>query len=615
MIFAYIDPSVMSYTIQALAGIAIALGVVFGVFWRKAKRVVNRTLGRDENADRELEPSVLRLDPADRAAFAVAAEVAQDLAARVDARLVRPDRPRCRAAVVVGSLALYVAVVLPLQTYLSSADAFPFSLVRLLPELAGCFAVFALGLAALAWLFAKVRLADYFASFLTAALVCIYLETGLLSLGLPVLNGAPVPQLADVLRIAVDFVVWAVVVVAFVALTRWLRPYLQWVALSVLVLSVAAIGDVSKLASADAPALDAALPLSRFVPQPTVVANVKYSPSRNVLMFVLDSMPGKTVADLVRTNQALLAKFPGFTAYPHNVGMHECTKRGVPGLVTGRHYDPATMPEIEYPMTMYGTNSVVVGAAAAGWAVAFSPDLLPYGFTNLPVEKRVARAETRRSRDAFAFLRQSTEAPNLSLFDVVAFRLSPFCFKGPILYSRIRHAVKGRHSHDSFWGERTLYPALAACPVATDGKPFFGIFHSMGVHPPWATDLATEVSQKLTHLGELMDAYRAAGIYDRSLIIVTSDHGLDLAEPVDGFPPSASAILWVKPEGATAPYAESDLRTSHVRISSLVRTVLAGPLSGTRCAEALQDGDRLYRAAVREGGRERFRDWRDAHSR
>ena len=31
MMFAYIDPSVMSYTVQAIAGVAIALGVVFGV--------------------------------------------------------------------------------------------------------------------------------------------------------------------------------------------------------------------------------------------------------------------------------------------------------------------------------------------------------------------------------------------------------------------------------------------------------------------------------------------------------------------------------------------------------------------------------------------------------
>ena len=60
MIFAYVDPSVMSYTVQAVAGVAIALGVVVGVVWRKVKRGTDRVLGRDENAGKEVEDEVVR---------------------------------------------------------------------------------------------------------------------------------------------------------------------------------------------------------------------------------------------------------------------------------------------------------------------------------------------------------------------------------------------------------------------------------------------------------------------------------------------------------------------------------------------------------------------------
>lgn len=60
MIFAYVDPSVMSYTVQAIAGVAIALGVVFGVFWRKLKKGANKALGRDENAGKEIEDEIVR---------------------------------------------------------------------------------------------------------------------------------------------------------------------------------------------------------------------------------------------------------------------------------------------------------------------------------------------------------------------------------------------------------------------------------------------------------------------------------------------------------------------------------------------------------------------------
>ena len=58
MIVAYIDPSVMSYTVQAVAGVAIASGVLFGVVWRKLKRGANKALGRDENAGKEVEEDI-----------------------------------------------------------------------------------------------------------------------------------------------------------------------------------------------------------------------------------------------------------------------------------------------------------------------------------------------------------------------------------------------------------------------------------------------------------------------------------------------------------------------------------------------------------------------------
>ena len=58
MMFAYIDPSVMSYTVQAIAGVAIALGVVFGVIWRKIKKGTNKVLRRDENSGKEIEEEI-----------------------------------------------------------------------------------------------------------------------------------------------------------------------------------------------------------------------------------------------------------------------------------------------------------------------------------------------------------------------------------------------------------------------------------------------------------------------------------------------------------------------------------------------------------------------------
>ena len=52
---AYIDPSVMTYLIQAVAGIVIAVGAVVGIYVRRAKKKVSEKLGLDENRNKEVE--------------------------------------------------------------------------------------------------------------------------------------------------------------------------------------------------------------------------------------------------------------------------------------------------------------------------------------------------------------------------------------------------------------------------------------------------------------------------------------------------------------------------------------------------------------------------------
>ena len=53
--FGYIDPSVMTYAIQAGAGIAIAIGAFVGLYFRKAKNKVAKKLNIDENKNKEVE--------------------------------------------------------------------------------------------------------------------------------------------------------------------------------------------------------------------------------------------------------------------------------------------------------------------------------------------------------------------------------------------------------------------------------------------------------------------------------------------------------------------------------------------------------------------------------
>ena len=59
---AYIDPSVMTYVIQAIAGVVIAIGAVVGIYFRRAKKKVSDKLGIDENRNKEVESDEIITD-------------------------------------------------------------------------------------------------------------------------------------------------------------------------------------------------------------------------------------------------------------------------------------------------------------------------------------------------------------------------------------------------------------------------------------------------------------------------------------------------------------------------------------------------------------------------
>lgn len=72
---AYIDPSVMTYSIQAIAGIAVAIGAVATVFWRRAKKKVSDKLGLDDVSKKEVEEDIVLVEETEEAADEAVEEV------------------------------------------------------------------------------------------------------------------------------------------------------------------------------------------------------------------------------------------------------------------------------------------------------------------------------------------------------------------------------------------------------------------------------------------------------------------------------------------------------------------------------------------------------------
>ena len=507
---------------------------------------------------------------------------------------------------------MVLALVLPLQAFLGNSSLYAFGMARLVFELCVVSVVLTLVLFLLFLISARF-LCGALHGIIIGATVCVYVEAGPLSAGLPEINGAFMPELAVVSRGVVDCAVWAALIVGGLAACRWLRRWGHLVAIGLLVLGIASLVDVKR--DEEAPAETEGRnggPASGFEWQRDIVENFKFSRDRNVLVFILDSMPCNYSTDLMLSAPDLAAKFPGFVAFTNNVGMHDCTKRGLPGLMTGRYFDPRTSSKAEFPMSIFGSESFLAPYIAAGAEVSFSPEFLPYGYTNAKVEKRM-KVAGRQKHGWAALLLRSREIPYLSLFDVTVFRIAPYVAKAPFLYAKIRHDPMFEQDESNFWYEHAMFPHLAAVPF-TSAKTVLGVFHTRGAHPPLLFDqdgrrlprkkgawenvssLPMLVRNPIHNLGKLMDALRERGIYDKSLIVVVADHGAALAPcPPGGHNQSESAILWVKVEGATGPFSYSGIPTGYSRVAPFMKSAVTSSPDAAAVESALREENRLFR--------------------
>ena len=109
--YAYVDPSVMTYAIQAVAGVAVALSTVLGVAFRRTRKKLLNALGVDENARKEHEPRVHRVDVSGNVVYTAADEAEQHgRVSRAGSHAARADRPSGYAPKCVMRLAVGMAV-------------------------------------------------------------------------------------------------------------------------------------------------------------------------------------------------------------------------------------------------------------------------------------------------------------------------------------------------------------------------------------------------------------------------------------------------------------------------------------------------------------------------
>ncbi len=585
--FAYVDPSVMTYTIQALAGVAVALSAVLGVVFRRTRRVLMRLLHIDADAGKIKEASVRRIDgndaqrqslmqAADEHARAVKAELAELEAPK---KLTRKGR-FVRALLVCGFLTFTLFVVAPLEVVGQTKAGLLFGFFDVLPIVLIAAVLFTL-IAAFAASFLKGTAFDVLLATLVGIGVCCYIQSLFMNGDLPVADGTSI-LLSEHLPITlISALVWVGVIV-FVNVLAWRQVRVSRVAGSIVCVALLVV-QVAGLVGV-ATSRNVVENFHRDGAVATREGLYTLSEHENVVEFVLDTYDVRYLKGVLETDPEALSEFTGFTCYMDSAPKMVPTRYAVPYLLTGK----APTPADDFPGFTRGwfdENKLLKEAQANGFTTGVYSDSMGSDIVNVaPYTENIHLGAVPIDACKMLF-----ELDKMALYRDMPWVLKPlFWFTTDDLNAALAQngdASSLPYTIDDARFARDLREQKLAL---NDEDKSFRFIHMMGPHKPYTinaegyltgapTSLEEQARGSLAIVEDYLRQMKELGIYDSSFIIITADHGNWQNAP-SGVDEPTSALLLVKPPQTPAeaklPIVFSTVPTGHEDVPNTVMAAL-----------------------------------------
>lgn len=584
---AYVDPSVVTYTIQALAGVAVALSAVLGVVWRRLRKRLYKALNIDENRDKVHDPVVHEVNPASDEGQQLLREANHK--ALEDEKLVGPHKPQnlrwaprfVLSLVAWGCLIYSLGVVTPLSMMASSLDSFIFGLDAVTPALLVFAAALWLGLSALTSL-VRGRAFTVVAALIGALSVAVFAQSSFMNAGLPVADGKEVVW-GDFLQITlVSSLVWVALMAAAVA---WALFSAKTLKAAVVILSIVLVGVqsgvlVSSLQQAEGDLASMGAPDTLWTGRPMVTTQDRdtVSEGHNVVMFVLDTVDNGYFDQVLAQYPDIVDDYTGFTHYANCSGMMIPTRYAMADLVTGYCLtDEDDAYGTSVISSWYAAENLVDAMKDNGYSVDIYSTDMPQGTSSLQ-----GRADNIHGLEI-----QPGFWPTVSsLWKMSLYRSAPWALKPPFWFysGDIANDILSNATGDTpfILDDAQYLEDLKENGLASEenedvtSRGTYKLIHMMGSHYPVTlddqgrrvseedTDVVKQTRGALLAVEQYMSELKRLDIYDETTIIVTADHGYwdledDILRPTSPF-------LLVKP-AEDAAQAADPMKTSWAPVS------------------------------------------------
>ena len=629
--YAYIDPSVMTYTIQAVAGVAVALSAVAGVAFRRGRKLLYRILDIDENAHREYEPDIhrveIRAEEGEESAAEAASQVlladesADNDAEPMDAdtpseteageevrqagvtrrkrskrlsraRLYKPTWKERLAYAVIAAVFFTFTIffVAPLEIVAGSASSLIYGMGDvwwvLVPPALGMIAFITLVLTLL-----RGRVFNFMLLLVVAVGLCAYVQALVLNVGLPAADGATIIWADYMTQQVVSSAVWIIIVVAALTASIVHSRRAQGVAaiLSVFLVAVQAVGLASL---AIAPSGGQGVPTGGKVVM-TEDQMFTVNPNHNVIVFVLDTYDTAYLSRVLEMNPHLLDGLTGFTNYENATSAMIPTRFAIPEMMTGQ------MPSFDEPFSTYKSmryarSDYLDSIYAANYSIGLYTDSLT--ISRLSAEEQYGITSKTVNVHDLPDSMMNVQGTLYSLYQMGLYRDVLWPFKWGFWYYTDQINQSLTLYHDEAPPEETVYVMddiryynrLCDFGLSLEEGSYAGAYrfiHLLGSHYPFnydenVNDLGEDNSDVFkqsqgaikivtTYINEL----KRLGVYENTTIIITADHGYwtITLEPIEE---TSTPIMFVKPEQSAEedeqPIVVDEKPVSHLDLQATV---------------------------------------------
>ncbi len=407
---------------------------------------------------------------------------------------------------------------------------------------------------------------------LTSVAILLYIQSNWLNPRLPELDGRVVPWENYRFHSVFDLIIWLVILIVPQVMVLGMDmeqkrsdKYMNYI--SVILIAIQAVALIITLI----------LPKDIRTPNVRLTEDGEFTvgSEKNVIVFVLDSLGTPNYEAALSEHPEIRDMLEDFTFFSNEISGGSYTELGIPTLLTGVEYEPDGMSYYEYLSDAWGTVDIYEKLKDLDYDIRlYTDNRYVVDLKDNIISNAVSADIDYVLNDKTGFTRQLYKLVGYYAFPTTIKRFFWMNTTDITRYISPSDTIYEKSDLDAiFFNDAKFYEDYKKSGgLSPEFDNAYRVYHLVGAHPPYVLNAEGErVSEEDTTaneqiagcfkiVGDYIADMKRLGLYDRSTVIITADHGPGGYE----YGIQQNACLLVKQSGVSHPYEENKTPV-HVR--------------------------------------------------